>query len=59
MDWDSFKILQPKSKEIILDTLREMFRPTPWLRYHDTHIEDYSGGHCICGICRDNEHEEE
>ena len=41
-DWESFKMLRPKAKEIILDTLREMYTPTPWLRYHNQHIEDYT-----------------
>lgn len=56
MDWDSFKILQPKTKEIILDTLREMFRPTPWLRYRNQHIEDYARLH---NAPREIEREEE
>ena len=41
MDWDSFKQLQPKVKEIILDTLSEMYRPTSLIRYRSMHIEDY------------------
>lgn len=56
MEWDSFKMLQPKTKEIILDTLHEMFRPTPWLRYHDQHIEDYAREH---SVPREIEREEE
>lgn len=41
MEWDSFKQLQPKVKEIVLDTLSEMYRPTSLIRYRSMHIEDY------------------
>lgn len=41
MEWDSFKQLQPKVKEIVLDTLNEMYRPTSLIRYRSIHIEDY------------------
>lgn len=40
-EWDSFKKMKKKTKEIILDALREMFRPTSWIRYHNEGLDDY------------------
>lgn len=40
-DWDTFKKVPTKSKELILDALREMVRPSMMLRYHSEHIEEY------------------
>lgn len=40
-DWNDFKLLQKKSKDLILDALREMGRPSMLIRYRDEHIEDY------------------
>ena len=53
MDWDSFKQLQPKVKEIILDTLSEMYRPTSLIRYRSMHIEDYLHEYSAQISCRD------
>ena len=41
-EWDSFKIIKMKSKEIILDALRDMYRPSLLVRYHHEHIEDFA-----------------
>ena len=54
-EWESFKVLQPKTKEIILDALHEMFRPSPLLRYHDEHIEDYAQNHFSSRTIEQNE----
>lgn len=40
-EWDSFKNISKKSKELILDALKELARPSMLLRYHPEHIEDY------------------
>lgn len=40
-DWNEFKALQNKSKELILDALSEIGRPHMLIRYRDEHIEDY------------------
>ncbi len=40
-EWDAFKKMKKKTKEIILDALKEAFRPTPWIRYHIETIQDY------------------
>ena len=40
-DWDSFKKLKTRTKEIILDALQDMVRPTVMIRYRDEHFEDY------------------
>lgn len=40
-EWDSFKILSEKAKDLILEALREMIRPSILVRYHNEHIEDY------------------
>lgn len=41
-EWDSFKNIKMKSKEIILDALRDMYRPSLLVRYHHEHIEDFA-----------------
>ena len=46
-EWESFKQLQPKSKEIILDTLEEMYRPSSLIRYRNEHFEDYINEYSI------------
>lgn len=46
-EWESFSALQPKTKEIILDALREMFRPANWIRYYGYPFEDYAHRHSI------------
>ena len=40
-DWESFKHLKQQVKEIILDALQEMIRPSPLIRYRNMHIEDF------------------
>lgn len=40
-EWESFKSIKPKSKEIILEALREMFRPSMLVRYCDEQFESY------------------
>ena len=40
-EWESFKSLREKVKEIILETLSEMYRVTPFIRYRDENFEDY------------------
>lgn len=40
-EWESFKNVTDKSKDYILDALREMIRPSMLVRYHSEHIEDY------------------
>lgn len=40
-EWDSFRRLQPESKELILEALREIGRPSMLVRYRSEHIEDY------------------
>lgn len=42
IEWESFKILQTKTKEIILDALFEMSGVSPWLRYHSETIDEYT-----------------
>ena len=41
-EWDSFKILKVRTKEIILEALSEMSRPMALLRYHNQSFEDYA-----------------
>lgn len=40
-EWDSFRRLQPESKRLILEALREIGKPTMLVRYRSEHIEDY------------------
>ncbi len=44
-EWDEFKSIKIESKEIILDALYEMYRPTPWIRYHNQHLEEFIQKH--------------
>lgn len=46
-EWDSFKSLKARTKEIILDALYEMFRPTLWIRYHNEQFEEYVKNHFL------------
>ena len=54
-DWNSFKDLRKKSKELILDALREIGHPSMLIRYRSEHIEDY----CERIIKRDSSRREE
>ncbi|MBQ8813278.1 MAG: DUF4062 domain-containing protein [Lachnospiraceae bacterium] len=40
-EWDSFKKLTEKTKELILDALREIGRPSMLIRHHSEQFEDY------------------
>lgn len=40
-DWNTFKGLRKKSKELILEALREISRPSMLIRYHSENIGDY------------------
>lgn len=40
-EWESFKSIKHKSKEIILEALHEMFRPSMLVRYCDEQFESY------------------
>lgn len=40
-DWESFKSLKQQVKEIILDALQEMIRPTAMIRYRNINFEEY------------------
>lgn len=40
-DWNEFKMLQNKSKELILEALSEIGRSHMLIRYRNEHIEDY------------------
>lgn len=40
-DWESFKGLQTRAKEIILEALEEMYRSTSLIRYREENFEDY------------------
>lgn len=53
VEWDTFRQLQPKVKEIVLDTLNEMYRPTVLIRYRSEHFEDYLHEYSIRASGRD------
>lgn len=40
-EWNAFKKLREKSKELVLEALREISNPTMLIRYHSEHFEDY------------------
>ena len=40
-DWETFRSLKPKEREIILDTLKEISRPVMWFRYHKQTLDAY------------------
>lgn len=40
-EWDKFKTLPEKTKKIIITSLRGLYRPGMYLRYHPEHIEDF------------------
>lgn len=40
-DWDSFKSTPKESKEIIIEALREMYRPSPLVRYRDEPFNEF------------------
>ena len=40
-EWESFKSIKQKSKEIILEALREMYRPSILVRYCEEQFESY------------------
>lgn len=40
-EWDVFKQLSQKAKQLILEALKEISRPAMLIRYHTEHIEEY------------------
>lgn len=40
-EWDKFKTLPEKTKKIIITSLRGLYRPGMYLRYHPEYIEDF------------------
>ena len=40
-EWDTFKKLSAKTKDLILEALREIARPATLIRYRSMHLEEY------------------
>lgn len=41
LDWESFKSIDPKSKEIILEALQEMYKPSELINYRNEQFNEF------------------
>jgi len=54
IDWESFKVQKQQVKEIILDALQEMIRPTSMIRYRSMNIDEYVARNRVEGASKDD-----